>query len=1592
MAKGLHYISTLDDTDFKKKLENQRRMILDSGKIAEKEAAQVQNAFKNIGGTVASLGVAVSFAAITNELYRFSDSFNKSMREVSTISTTVTDDLDGFKKQVIELTQDIPVLADEAAKSLYQIVSAGHDGANGMKVLEVSAKAAIGGVTETVTAADAITTVLNAYKKGSEEAESISDQLFTTVRLGKTTFGELGRSISQAVPIAASFGIETEQVLAAVATLTKSGTPTAQAMTQIRASIIAASKVLGDGYFQTHTFQEGLAEIAERAGGSEAKLRALIPEIEAMNGVLGLTGINAKTAASDLMEMSNSAGASGAAYEKMMQDTDKQLVLLKNNFLATTQGIGQGMLDITGSVAKAMNEAFKTGDMERLIKMLGVLIVTYGTYKTTLIATNAVQRVSISTQYAAEIAELTKLLPVKQASANTDITEAVAKGRLSQASAEQVIAIRAEVAAELELLKLTAQKLSAEQTEAAFAHKNALQRALNSKAIVSQRQMELSLAQLCGDAKQIEIAQTALASAEEERHIAVKGRKATADTLSIAKSRANSAATAVYTMQTNINSAATKGATVAKNLMTAATGRLTKAFHSMKLAFASNPLGMVLTGITLAITAFSMFRNKVDDTADSVKGLAKAQKDAGEEFDKEAAKVQALQDVMNNSKVAYDERKRALNELKSIIPGYNAELNNEGILINNNTEAIKQYLVQLERQIRLKAATEGLEEAYKKKFLLEKDYDTKYKDWSSKNTNSAYHDKPIIDVVGMFGGRDLQKAEKAKDEAKQKLNDIETTISSLNSEIEKTADNTGGATNGVKSFSEQVQAAASEITTLKAKLVELRTGKGESEDFAKDITETNKALKEAESRYALLSGIDSKASPKDYSSEVVDLMLKTEQMKIEVMQEGRAKELAQIELTRQEKLAAIDKEQKDIEAKLKEQGKQLAPEQKTSFDTQRTSVGLSANKDTVAVNKKYDDEIADGWRALTDVFLSEEEKRTGSIKNEYDSRRKWLDDLSKGGSINREEYVKMSLQIDASEAQAELQPLLDQYQTYADKRKKIEEKFQAERKTLQNEDGSLKKGVTKGNVDELDKAKKKALQSLKFDEAKEGIDLTKLFGNLDNLTLSSMKTLRDKIKVWIDEAGNSLSPEDLKVVSDAFLKLEIKIADKDPFYVLKSSIADYKKSTKEVTEAQELYNKALRENGKDSEVAKQAAEKLTQAQEDRAASLAKANEAIKSVASDGQQIVGAAQDVISILSDLGVKVPEEVGKAIGGIGQVMDGLGSIDLMQPMTIVTGAVKMIGGLITTVTSLFNGDNKRNAEIERLQERIDALGKSYDALEKAAEKAYSTDASDLLEQQNKLIANQKKLIQMQIAEEEAKKDTDDGKIKEWKKQLDELDEKIADNKDRQIEVTLGSDWKSDVDSFVSYYLDSLGKVGTGAADFAKQTKKNIVTELLKKDIGDAVEKMRAQVNGLMADGDLSEADMSEIDRLSEEVGRIMDQRGKAYEKILGNEEKVKNSNSLAGQITGSVATEASVAELGGLFRSQTDSLLRIDSKLDLGFGYLTELARSTAAIEFNTRATSANTAQTVQSLTSGFTAMHSELIAIKNNTAKDKGSYGN
>lgn len=431
---------------------------------------------KTLAGEITSFDVfggigisaATAFAKAAKSSYDFEKEFWKNMLEVATISTQVTDDMTGFMNQVMSITQEIPIKAPEAAKALYSIVSAGHDGADGMKILEVSAKAAVGGLTETETAADAITTILNAYKMSAEEAGTVSDQLFTTVRLGKTTFGELGASIAQVAPIAAAYGISIDQVLGAVASLTKQGTPTAQAMTQIRAAIQGTAGELGDAAFQGRTFQEALQLIYEKAGGSASKMKEMLGTDEGLAATLALTGKNAKAAANDLGELQGSLGATEAAFEKMADAADNQLTLLANNVQAYLRPMGERILKEVSDIAKAFNEAFENNDIEGTISRVEALVKNaagaFLSYKTAILLVQVAQRSYIKTS------ALSRLATIQHTTATALLTGALKKQAVAMLAAGKaalanpyVLAVAGVTALGYAIFKLATQATASEK-------------------------------------------------------------------------------------------------------------------------------------------------------------------------------------------------------------------------------------------------------------------------------------------------------------------------------------------------------------------------------------------------------------------------------------------------------------------------------------------------------------------------------------------------------------------------------------------------------------------------------------------------------------------------------------------------------------------------------------------------------------------------------------------------------------------------------------------------------------------------------------------------------------------------------------------------------------------------------------------------------------------------------------------------------------------------------------------------------------------------------------------------------------------------
>lgn len=129
------------------------------------------------------------------------------------------------------------------------------------------------------------------------------------------------------------------------------------------------------------------------------------------------------------------------------------------------------------------------------------------------------------------------------------------------------------------------------------------------------------------------------------------------------------------------------------------------------------------------------------------------------------------------------------------------------------------------------------------------------------------------------------------------------------------------------------------------------------------------------------------------------------------------------------------------------------------------------------------------------------------------------------------------------------------------------------------------------------------------------------------------------------------------------------------------------KSLKEVTdaqrEAQKAYNKAL-EEGTDEEK-KNAKATLESAKNSKQKALYEATDALHKGINEIGQYVDAGNQVIGIMETLGIKTPEWMEGTMSGFGEMLNGLGNIDLMKPMSIITGSLQTVKGALTSVISL-------------------------------------------------------------------------------------------------------------------------------------------------------------------------------------------------------------------------------------------------------------------------------------------------------------------
>ena len=305
---------------------------------AERDTRGVVNRLSGVLKGV-GIGAGIAVAGIAAAAVKSALDIERGFAEVRTLLPQVGDEAFGALQQdVLNLTKEFGVATDAAIPALYQAISAGVPRENVLEFLEIASRAATGGVTDLETAVDGITSVVNAYGSDVISATEASDQMFTAVRLGKTNFEELSRSLFNVIPTAASLGIGFEEITAQLAAITAQGTPTKIATTQLRQLFVEASKsgsllsnaiqeLAGDSFSNLIAEGGSATDILQRLRDSmpDQEFRDLFGAVEAAQAALLITGRSSETVNAALDATRNSAGATEAAFDTMAETTGFQL-------------------------------------------------------------------------------------------------------------------------------------------------------------------------------------------------------------------------------------------------------------------------------------------------------------------------------------------------------------------------------------------------------------------------------------------------------------------------------------------------------------------------------------------------------------------------------------------------------------------------------------------------------------------------------------------------------------------------------------------------------------------------------------------------------------------------------------------------------------------------------------------------------------------------------------------------------------------------------------------------------------------------------------------------------------------------------------------------------------------------------------------------------------------------------------------------------------------------------------------------------------------------------------------------------------------
>lgn len=922
-----------------------------------------------------------------------------------------------------------------------------------------------------------------------------------------------------------------------------------------------------------------IRELAKELGVAENEVKALVAE-----GKVGFPEVQKV-----IENLTNSGGMFYNLMEEQSKTITGKISNMEDAISVMLNEIGQANEGTINSILETGVSAIE--NYEAIGVTIQELIVTYGLYKAAVISVAATKNAVTTIKATGEAEELSKLLTVEQQAA-------ISKKNLTKGTLEYATAVKAEMAANIEAQTVALAKARTEVSAASQAVAAKKAEYLAAKQLEKQRLAELMSIGATGSAKQVEAAERKLVAAETARETAALQYQAATRDFSTKKVAVETAAKTLNTTQTAANTAAQAANVTTTNLLATAKLKLMAVATRLKAVMLANPY--TLAAAAIAALGYGIYKLITYQT-DAEKAQEKLNNSISESkkvIGAERLQIDAMFARLKAAKEGTDEYRSAKEAIMSKYGEYLKGLGDEKNALDDLAKAYRIITQEAEKSARARAmdkavneasndyidkeveAKETVEELLKDKFKGKKD-----KDGIDLAETYYWKIKPVLEGKGEIT-QEIQDIIKQFDETKYLPGDPMTGIgaqtymaNSLQDEITKVFKARGIYNNIIKEaqkrFGEnpnqnQKTGNQKEVFYTKGKSISeieaaITKGQEKLEAFKKALKENNGLMSDGKVvTDAVVKGQES------YIAKLKATVLEREnELQIISQVENRISKLKQ----EQKETVKGSAEYNDYQRRIDSLSKKL-PDRKTSSSQKDYSDEIKRNaQEQIRIEKDMEfavrqAEINTHKEGLSKTLEQNQlnyEQEMEQIKRQKEDKltkiQEWektiWESQGKKGTFKptttqlseQDEQQFKALENAAGKKlsagnQTAIEEMLKQYQTYAEKRKEIEEKFQQdidEMRAVNEKDKKAGKQVTfsEENIAQAESDKQDALDALDQEIASREATFNVWVEQISSMGLKQLKEALQTAQDTLKKEGGKLDDKE-----KATLRAQIKTLEK----------------------------------------------------------------------------------------------------------------------------------------------------------------------------------------------------------------------------------------------------------------------------------------------------------------------------------------------------------------------------------------------------------------------------------------------------------------